>query len=301
MRRAFVLGALLALGGLSITLRAVFEQGPARGDQSPAKVEVEKIKDSLYLFKGGGGNSAVFLTDLGVVIVDTKLAGWGQPIVDKLKTITSKPVTMLINTHTHGDHTGSNEFFSTAVEIVAHENTRANMEKMDAFKGNKVNYLPKLMFKDRMSLGAGKDKIELYYFGAGHTDGDAWVVFPALRVMHAGDMFAGKQPPLIDRRNGGSGIAYPDTLAKAAAVKAVDTIITGHSGLTTMADLQEYARFNLDFRDLVVDGFDRGRSVSEVVSQWKLPEKYKGYAVGDGQRLVDNVEQMFGELAKRQP
>jgi glyoxylase-like metal-dependent hydrolase (beta-lactamase superfamily II) len=140
-----------------------------------------------------------------------------------------------------------------------------------------------------------------YYFGAGHTDGDAWVVFPALRVMHAGDMFAGKQPPLIDRRNGGSGLAYPDTLAKAAAVKAVDTVITGHSGLMTMADLQEYARFNLDFRDLVVDGFDRGRSVSEVVSQWKLPEKYKGYAAGDGQRLVDNVEQMFGELAKRPP
>ena len=155
-------------------------------------VELQKLKDNLYLLSGGGGNSAAFITDLGVVLVDTKLAGWGQPLLDKLKTVTTKPVTTIINTHAHGDHTGSNEFFPTSVEIIAQENTRLNMDKLDAFKGVKVNYLPKLMFKEKMTIGSGKDRVDLYYFGAGHTGGDAWVVFPALRVMHAGDMLASR-------------------------------------------------------------------------------------------------------------
>jgi cyclase len=296
MRRAMVGCAVLGAGLLTMAFRAGIVSGQQRG-QSTNVVTLEKLGTNLYVLKGGGGNTAVFVTELGVVVVDTKLPGWGQPMLDKIKTVTTKPVTMLINTHTHGDHNGSNEFFGTAVEIVAHENTRANMEKMEAFAKTKVNYLPKLMFKEKMMLGAGKDKIELYYFGAGHTDGDAWVVFPALRVAHTGDMFAGKQLPLIDRRNGGSGLAYTDTLTKAGTLKNVDRLITGHSTVMTMADLREYARFNSDLRDLVVDGFHRGQSVGEVVDRWSQ-DRYKTYAPADAQRLKDDVEQMFGELAK---
>ena len=297
MRRATVLGALLCAGALSIGATVLRGQATGRGDQKPNIIQMEKVRDNLYLLKGGGGNTAVFVTDLGVVIVDTKLAEWGQPMLDKIKTITNKKVITLINTHAHADHNGSNEFFGTAVEIVAQENTRANMEKLDAFKQAKVNFLPKLMFKEKMALGAGKDRIDLYYFGAGHTSGDAWVVFPTLRVMHAGDMFASKQLPIIDRKNGGSGLSYPDTLARAAALKNVDTIITGHGGLMTNADLEEYSRLNRDFRNTVVDGFHHGLSVTEVAARWKVPNGYNGYAAADPQRVKDDVEQMFAELA----
>ena len=89
------------------------------------------------------------------------------------------------------------------------------MEKMDAFKGDKSVFLPKKTFKDKMTLGKGKDQIDLYYFGRAHTNGDALVVFPALRVMHAGDVFAGKTTPIIDANNGGSAVEYGKTLAKA--------------------------------------------------------------------------------------
>ena len=67
-------------------------------------------------------------------------------------------MTTIINTHTHGDHTGSNAMFPATVEIVAHENTKANMEKMDAFKGDNAKFLPKKTYKDKMSLGSGKDR-----------------------------------------------------------------------------------------------------------------------------------------------
>jgi glyoxylase-like metal-dependent hydrolase (beta-lactamase superfamily II) len=294
MGRAIVLGALVAVAGLSLVVSGF--QGAGRPESKT--VALQKIKDNLYVVTGGGGNTAVFVTDLGVVIVDTKLAGWGQPLLDKIKTITSKPIATIINTHAHGDHTGSNEFFGTAVEIIAQENTRANMDKMDAFKDEKINYLPKLMFKDRMSIGAGKDKIDLYYFGAGHTNGDAWVVFPMARVVHAGDMFAGKQPPIIDVSNGGSGLRYPDSLAKAAAgINNVDTIITGHSSLMPWKDLETYAEFTKQFRDVVVNGFNHGLGVSEIAEAWMLPAEYRGYTAPP-ERVKADVEAIVGELSR---
>ncbi|HUK35954.1 MAG TPA: MBL fold metallo-hydrolase [Vicinamibacterales bacterium] len=295
MRRVATLVALVALWSGSTTLLPAADQTSA----APAKVvTLQKLKDNLYLATGGGGNSAIFVTDLGVVIVDTKLAGWGKPLLDKIRTITDKPVTTIINTHAHADHVGSNEFFGTAVEIVAHENTRLTMDKLDAFKGEKVNFLPKLMFRDKMTLSAGRDRIDLYYFGAGHTGGDAWVVFPAARVMHAGDLFARAEPPVIDTAMGGSGLEYPDTLAKAAdGIKNVDTIITGHGPVVAWKDLRTYANFTRDFRDVVVDGFNHGLGASEIAARWSLPAKYAGYAAPP-ERVKADVEAIVGELSK---
>jgi cyclase len=299
MRRASVLWVLLCAGALPLATAALHGQSVGRDGATSKVVQLQKLKDNLYLLKGGGGNTVVFITDLGVVIVDTKGAGWGPRILDTIKTITSKKVITIINTDAHPDHVGGNELFGTAVEIVAHQNTRANMERSGAF-ADQANFLPKLMFKEKMPIGAGKDRIELYYFGSGHTSGDAWVVFPALRVMYAGDMFPSKQPPMVDGNTGGSGLAYPDTLAKAAATlkDIVDIVITGDDGVMTVADLDEYARFTRDFRDVVVDGFHHGLSVEDVVARWKVPDRYKGYGAGDPQRVRGNVEFVFAELAK---
>ena len=180
------------------------------------------------------------------MLVDTKLANNGQAILDQVKTVTSKPVTHIINTHTHGDHTGSNDFFPASVEIVTQENTAANMKKMPAFQEEaKKHGLPDRTFKDKMTLLRGKDAIDLYYYGAAHTNGDAFVVFRNLRVMHAGDAFANKGQPLIDTNNGGSGVAYPQTLAKAVSgIKNVDTVITGHSTVMKWQDFVDYGEFN---------------------------------------------------------
>ena len=100
-----------------------------------------------------------------------------------------------------------------------------------------------------MTIGSGADQIDLYYFGPGHTNGDAWVVFPAHRIVHAGDIFAGKDMPLVDGNNGGSVLHYSETLMKAYnGIKNVDTIINGHMpAQTTWADLKEFADFNKDF------------------------------------------------------
>ena len=276
MKRVIVLGALLVIGGLSMV--AVALQAPG-GQRGPNVAGIEKVKDNLYMITGGGGNTAAFITDRGVVVVDTKLAGWGQAILDKIKTVTDKPITTIINTHSHPDHVGSNEAFPATVDFIAHEVTKANMEKQDAFKGDKARFLTKRTFKDKMTLGSGKDQVDLHFFGRGHTGGDAWVVFTQARVLHAGDMFAGKTAPLIDVMSGGSAVEYGKTLQKAydATNRNVDTIITGHSPLMKPADLKEYADFNNDFVTWVQEQMRAGKTVDQAAAEWKVPAKYPGY------------------------
>ena len=307
MRRSIVLGTLMAAGALSLAVSA-YQAPPS--PPAPKVVEVEKIKDNLFLLKGGGGNTAVFVGTTGVVVVDTKLPGWGQPILDKVKELTPKPVTTIINTHTHGDHVSGNVEFPATVDIVTQENTKANMEKMatptgipagtmpNVFQASGGKGMPKRTFKDTMTLDKGADRIDLYYFGRGHTNGDAFVVFPALRVMHAGDVFARKGPPLLDANNGGSGVAIGDTLAKAAAgIKAVDTVITGHSTLMTWADLQEYARFNQDFLEWVRAEMKAGKTAEAAAAEYKIPEKYAGYT-DNPERVKLNVGVIYDELKR---
>jgi glyoxylase-like metal-dependent hydrolase (beta-lactamase superfamily II) len=229
-----------------------------------------------------------------VVLVDTKNPGWGPRILDKVKTLTEKPVTMIINTHTHGDHVGSNEAFSPTVEFVAHENTRANMEKMPAFAGEKQAFLPKRTYKDRLSLLGGNDRVELYYFGPGHTNGDTFIVFPFHRAMHTGDLFAARATPLIDMNNGGSGVEYPQTLAKAVAgIKDVETVIPGHSAVTDWKSFQDFAEFNKEFLSAVEAAKKAGKTADEAAAGLQLGERWKDYGMT---RAKDNVTKIYGEL-----
>jgi len=300
--RSAVLSALVACGGLSIAA-AAFQAQPSLSPAALEATKLEKVKDNLYIITGSspanrdafsGGNTAVFITDSGVVLVDTKLAGWGQVIIDKVKTVTNKPITTIINTHTHGDHTGSNSMFPATVDIVAHENTKANMAKMDAFKGDKAAYLPKRTFTDKMSLGSGKDRIDLYYFGRGHTNGDAWVVFPSLRVMHTGDMFAWKDAPTLDRNNGGSGLEYAATIGKALdTIKNVDTLIVGHSPLRTVPELREYQQFMTEFVSAVRAAKSAGKSVDDATASIDLSSKYNGYG---HERYKAAIQAIYDEL-----
>src|SRR5215212_5040326 len=196
MKRELVLGTVVAAGALSMTV-AAFQQPAAPAP--PKVVEADKLKDNLWVMKGGGGNSAVFVNADGVTVVDTKLPGWGQPLLDKIKTVTDKPVVRIINTHTHFDHVSGNVEFPATVEVVTHENTKTYMGQMNPvyglqtgpqpnlFKENSGRGLATRTFKDKMTLGSGADQIDLHYFGPAHTGGDAYVVFPALRVMHVGD------------------------------------------------------------------------------------------------------------------
>ena len=304
MKRIFVLAVLVVVGAMSIAL--------VQAKQDPTAMHTEKVKDGLYLITGGlgaggivSGNTTVFVGSEGVVLIDTKISGFGQELLNQVRSFTNKPVTTVINTHSHGDHVGNNKSFPRTVEFISHENTKVNMAKSADFKGDNAAFLPGKTFKDRMSL-PGKDKVDLYHFGTAHTNGDTIIVFPALRVAVAGDLFARKGAPLLDAT--GSAVAFPQTLANAVStIRGVDMVITGHS-TTTMgsgqnmtfasydpkmkwSDFQEYADFMREFIAAADSARKAGKSVDEALASLNLPAKYKDYSMlnakADIQRLYD--------------
>ena len=302
MKRRIVLGGLLMAGALSIAVAAQQQQASARqmAEVMASAIKVEKLSDNLYVLNalaaGSGGNTSIFITATGVVVVDTKNPGWGQPLLDKIKTITNKPVTTIINTHTHGDHVSGNVEFPADVDIIVQENTKANMGAMrppsfvaqpaggpppNIFTQHNGAGMAKRTFKDTMTIGNGADRIELHYFGRAHTNGDAMVFFPAARVLHMADVFANKGLPGMDSNNGGTGIGYADTLTKAADFadkNNVEKIVNGHNETTTTrADLREFISYVKDFVTAVQEGRRSGKTVDEVAAAWKTPAKYTGY------------------------
>jgi cyclase len=304
MQRSVVLAAVIGAGLFAITVSgqqtppapaaAAFNFGPVG--------EPEKLADNLYRIPGAGGHTAALIHDTGVLLVDTKVENNGQAILSAVKKFTDKPVTHIVNTHTHFDHTGSNSQFAANVEVVVQENTKTNMEKMDVFKSDtgKVG-LPDRTFKDRMTLLSGKDAVDLYYFGPAHTNGDTFVVFRNARVMHAGDVFAGKAQPLIDVNNGASGVAYPETIAKAAkGIKNVDRVITGHSDVVPWQDFVDFGEFNRVFLDHARTSLAAGKTPEQAMADFKLPEKFTGYRVAPSARSGPggNFTAIYAELKK---
>lgn len=313
MKRVLVLGSLVLAASLSAAVSAL--QLPPTPTPTVKGLVADKLHDSLYVIRGSdpkafvGGNTAVFIQANGVTLVDSKVPGWGAPLIEKVKELTNKPITTLINTHTHFDHTGGNPDFPATVEVVTHENTARLMkennpvsglkaESPDIFKNSGGRGLPKRTFKDRLTLGSGNDRVELYYFGRAHTGGDAFIVFPAARALHTGDAFPNKGVPIMDGNNGGSGLEYADTVAKAAALSNIDTVITGHANSTvTIADVKEYADFNRAFVEHVRAAKKAGQSVEEAI-KWTVPERFRksGYNQPMPDALRSNAQLIWNEL-----
>ncbi len=278
MRRTLILSGIVVFGLAVSGVTAQRGGGRGGGGGIPPTGAIEKITGNLYKIGGAGSNTTVFVTDAGVVLVDTKLANNGEAILKQVQTITDKPVSMIINTHTHPDHNGSNDYFKAArptIEVVTHENTRkwvaANARSNPAMT-------PDRTFTDKLTVGSGKDRIDLYHFGAGHTDGDAFVVFPELRAMNIGDLMAWNMAPLIDPATGGSVVALPDTLEKAVqGIRNVDLVIEGHGNVNSWAGLRAYTEFNRALLNAAKNALARGQTPEQALAELAKNQKFAAF------------------------
>ena len=303
MKRSLYM-ATLVLVGIVLTVATVHAR------QQRVDLELHDVAENLYMLSnaspegmGGGGNTAIFVTSSGVVLVDTKINGYGQDILAEVAGITDRPVTTIINTHNHYDHSGGNVEFPDTVDFVVHENARAQMARAscepvtncDAFKGENAKYLPETTYADQLTLFSGSDQIDLYHFGRGHTDGDTFVVFRGVRTVHTGDMFARKGLPFIDAVNGnGSATEFGSTLQKAVdGISGVDTVIPGHAtAVHTWSDFVDSSGFYNDIVTKAQQANAAGQSVEDFVRSYQRPSEYSDFEVEEG-RLTSVAGYVF--------
>jgi cyclase len=290
MRRAGLL-TVIVVAGLTVAGIAAQQRGGGGGagrPRIPPTGVIEKIKDNLYKIPGAGSNTTVFITAEGVVLVDTKLANNGEAILTQVKAVTDKPVSMIINTHVHPDHNGSNDYFKAdrpMIQVVTHENTKKWVAANP--KANPA-WMPDSTFTDKTTLGKGKDRIDLYYFGPGHTNGDAFVVFPELRAMCVGDLMAWNMGPLIDPATGGSILALPDTLEKALkGIRRVDLVIEGHGNVNSWQGFRAYTEFHRALVTVAKAALSRGQTPEQALAEL---EKNPKFAVFLKDQLLTDLE-----------
>jgi len=257
MKRLAILGSIVAAGLAAAGLNA---QG------LPGIGATEQVSENIYKIFGAGGNTTFFVRSDGVVLVDTKLPNQGAAILAKVREVTDKPVTMIINTHSHPDHLGSNTEIDTArggVQVVVHANTARRMAAMPS--NSKVTQ----SFEDRLTLGSGADRIDLYWFGPAHTDGDAFIVVPSEKVLMMGDAMAWDMGLLVDPGSGGSMLGTAETIAKlVAGVSGIDKVVEGHGNVNTWEGLLRYMAYNR----MVVEAARKG--VAENLNHEEAYEKY---------------------------
>jgi cyclase len=260
-----------------------YTQNPA--NRQPSN-KLNKITDDLYEIEGDGGNVAVYITNEGVILVDDKFEYDFNDIVDKVKSVTNQPIKYVLNTHHHGDHTGSNAKFLPTAEIISHVNARKNIVDL------KQPGAPRVTFTQETALFLGGKEVRARYFGRGHTNGDVMIYFPALKVLHTGDLMAGSSP-LIDYGGGGSLVEWPATLDEALKID-FDTVIPGHGPIAKKADLLAYRNNVAKLKDHISGLIRQGKSKDEIA---KVMTSDYGWAAG-GLQMTRGFEGMLAELKR---
>lgn len=257
-------GAAAALvGGLTLAYTQQSEAPP---------LELKPVRGPLHVLIGPGGNVGVLLTEEGVVLVDDKFDRNVPEILEKVASLTDKPVRYVLNTHHHGDHSGGNQaLLQQTAAIIAHENAQANAKR------NQQPGVPPIAYNEELALHVGGLKVQALYFGRGHTNGDSIIYFPSLRVVHTGDLFV-RNSPFIDYNNGGSALEWDDTLNSVLQLE-FDLIIPGHGDLAERDDLIQWKEDFETYRSRVDDLRREGRTAEQIAETIDLSD-LTGWSAG---------------------
>jgi glyoxylase-like metal-dependent hydrolase (beta-lactamase superfamily II) len=245
--------------------------------QPPFKIKM--LNDTIGVFSEKGGTIAFLLAKKEIVVVDAQFPEQSKHLIDELKKKSENPFSLLINTHHHGDHTSGNISFKGIVtHVLAHENSKINQGTVAKTRKNEDQQLyPDQVYKESWCEKFGKEKICLYYYGAGHTNGDSLVHFEHSNIVHMGDLMFNRRHPFIDRSAGASIKNWQVVLE--TAVKKFDNntqYIFGHAAegneVTGMAD--DLKKFNDYLGNLLkfVDGEIRaGKTKDEILKATEIP------------------------------
>jgi glyoxylase-like metal-dependent hydrolase (beta-lactamase superfamily II) len=196
------------------------------------RLSIAEVKDGLHVITGPGGNIGVRVTAEGVILIDDKYPQDFDEIQSLVATVSDLPVKYVINTHHHGDHSGSNASFLQVADVIAHKNARDNMIRGDQ------DGLPGLIYTDQTSVFLGGAEVRAYYMGRGHTNGDSVVYFPDLKTVHGGDLLHGTAP-FIDYANGGSSRGWVNTMNNILSLDW-NTAIPGHGEVMDRRDVLNF-------------------------------------------------------------
>ncbi len=257
------------------------------GAAAQGRLNISEVKDGLHVIMGPGGNIGVRLTPEGVILIDNKFPQDFEEIQSLVAEVTDLPVRYVINTHHHGDHSGSNPGFLQFAEVIAHKNARENM-----LRGNQEG-LPRIIYTDETAVSLGGIEVRVFHMGSGHTNGDSVVYFPDLKTIHGGDLLHGIAP-FIDYGNGGSSRGWVRTVNNILTLD-FNTAIPGHGEIMDRRDVLNFRNQMEAIRARMTSLIRDGVNISDVSNQIIDPD-LSWTQIEDGLFMQRSIPGFFNEI-----
>ena len=265
---------------LPIFLLLISTSMPAQGRFDTVEIKTTKLTDHTYMLQGAGGNIGVSVGDDGVFVIDDQFAPLSEKILTAIKAISDKPLTFLVNTHYHGDHSGGNENMAKAgATIIAHHNVKKRLVEKETIK----EALPVITFNDQLNITINDESVAVFHVANAHTDGDALLYFTESNVLHTGDTFFNERYPYIDLDSGGSVKGYIEAVKKGLMLIDDDTkIIPGHGKLANKEGYKTFLKMLETLQSSVQKAINDGKTEDEVKNDSSLTKTYDDLDYGTG-------------------
>ena len=305
-RRTFLTTSSLAVAGVAASRAPLFGQAPAGQPAAPPVTRFEELRRGVGMFLGSGGTIGYLVNSAGALAVDSQFMNTAAIAVEGLKQRAPKGIELLINTHHHGDHTGGNAAFRSAVKrIVAHDNCVAWHRKVsEQAKNADQQAFADTTFKDSWKSDFGDETVHARYEGPGHTSGDAVIFFEKANVVHGGDLLFRRVHPRVDGPAGASVMNWARILDRLAATHGNDTIfIFGHGkdgivrgSVTDVRYFRDYLRSAVEHTQKAIRA---GQSKEEAAKVASLQGFEDVGQVNPRISLAGVIEATYDELSKR--
>ncbi len=257
-------------------------------------IKLDKLSDRLFQILGGrGANGGVYIGEDGVLVIDAKMNEESvKQTIAEIKKVTNLPIKYLVNTHSDGDHITGNRFFPESVTIVAHEKCREEFfhprrdgKPSDWNNPELAPFVPSLTYRHKMDIYLGTKKVELWYFGVGHTKGDTVVYFPEEKTAFLGDQIFMGRPQLIHSYKGGNSFGHVKALTKMLETLDAERFCSGHSDPIDRSTVKHHIEEMEKIQSTIKSLKGQGKSLEEVKKEFD-----ENHA-----RLVESI---FNEIKK---
>jgi glyoxylase-like metal-dependent hydrolase (beta-lactamase superfamily II) len=265
MKTIRYIGVLLLIMVSSVLL-------PAQERETPP-INLEIISENVYQNSGGSGsNGGVIFGEGEILVIDAKMTEESvNQTIEAIRVISDDPITYLVNTHSDGDHIMGNRYFPKSVTFIAQENCRDDFFKenfgreSDWGEPEFYPFTPSLTFKENLNIWLGKDKVELHYFGAGHTTGDIVVYHPGDKIAFLADLYFGTRPQLIHSNKNGNSFEYVKTLTKMLETLDAEVFLSGHSDPVGRGEIEKHIQVMVEKQNQVKELVDQGKTLEETL------------------------------------
>jgi cyclase len=302
-RRDFLTTSTLALAGTAFGRVPLIAQGGQ--PQTPAPTVFTDLRRNVGFFTGRGGTIGWLASSAGGVAVDAQFPDTAKACVEGLQQKSPKGIELLINTHYHGDHTAGNVAFRPAVKRIVQQERCAKLHRETTEKAgtSAQQAYADITFGESWSQDVGDEKMWGYYYGPGHTGGDAVIVFERANVVHMGDLMFNRLHPRVDGPSGASIKNWISILERVAKRHADATFIFGHAkaGQPVTGPAKELLYFR-DYLTAVLELVQKGiaakQSKEEIAKAQEIPGFAEHASQGTALTIAGVLNSAYDELSR---